>query len=515
MAMIVRLLVLLTLITPTATFAQEPVDHDLVARIKAEAFQRSRVMATVSSIADGFGPRLTGSADLKAAGEWCRDEMTRWGLSNARLEPWGAIPRAWSVRRYSAEMTAPAYMRVNAVPKAWTPGTKGPVAGTPVFVEVKTKEDFEKYRGKLKGAIVMNGKPAPSGPRFEPDATRWTDADLAKETGAINPGEPETYAAEVKDWEKFTTEADAITKFFADEGVAALLEPSGRGLGVVRVSAQSYTLDNPSLTFPAFVVAAEHYGRVMRLLERKVAVRLELSVDAVMEPGPVTGYNVVAELPGTDPKLKDEVVLLGGHLDSWHAGTGATDNASGCAVMMEALRVLKAIGARPRRTIRVALWGGEEQDYFGSAGYVKTHYGDPLTGKVGRDHEKLAAYYNLDNGAGRIRGVYLQGNEAVRPIFEAYLRPFNALGATALSAKNTGATDHMPFEALGLPAFQFIQDSLDYDTRTHHTSLDVYEAIVDDDLKQAAAVVAAFAIHTANRTERLPREAPPAPQSKP
>ena len=506
---ILCLLVLFTLLPAAPAAAQEPVDQELVARIKTEAFQRSKVMETVSSIADVFGGRITGSASLKAAGEWCRDEMARWGLANSRLEEWGTIPRSWSVRRYSAEMTAPAYMRINAVPKAWTPGTKGPVAGTPVFVEVKTKDDFEKYRGKLRGAIVMNGKPEPAGPRFEPDAKRLSDADLAREAGVITPGDPKTYADEVKDWDKFLKESDEITKFFADEGIAALLEPSGRGLGVVRVSTQSYTLDNPNANFPAFVVASEHYGRVMRLLDKKVAVRVELSSDASFEPGPVTGYNVVAELPGTDSRLKDEVVLLGAHLDSWHAGTGAADNAAGCAAVMEALRVLKAIGARPRRTIRVALWGGEEQDYFGSAGYAKRHYGDPLTGKPGPEHDKLSAYFNLDNGAGRIRGIYLQGNEAVRPIFEAYLRPFAYLGATAVTSNNTGATDHMPFEGLGLPAFQFIQDPLDYDTRAHHSSLDVYEAVVEDDLKQAAAVIATFAIHTANRAERLPREAPP------
>jgi carboxypeptidase Q len=508
------LLVLFALVAPVPAAADEPVDQQMIAKIKTEAFQNSKVMETVSSIADGFGPRLTGSPELKAAGEWCRDEMARWGLKNARLEAWGTIPRTWSVRRYSAEMTAPAYMRINAVPKAWTPGTSGVLAGTPVFVEVKSKDDFEKYRGKLKGAIVMNGKPEGTGPRFEPLARRLTDAELGTEAGAVDPGEPRSYADEAKEWEKFLADSEAITKFWSEEGIAALLEPSGRGPGVVRVAGQSYTLDSASLTFPAFVVAAEHYGRIMRLLERKVPVRIELSVDAAFVAGPTTGYNVVAEIPGTDPKLKDEVVLIGGHLDSWHAGTGATDNAAGCAAVMEAARVLVAIGARPRRTIRVALWGGEEQDYFGSAGYVKKHYGDPMTGALGPEHGRLAAYFNLDNGAGRIRGVYLQGNEAVRPIFEAYLRPFAYLGATALTTKNTGATDHMPFEALGLPAFQFVQDPLDYDTRTHHTSLDVYESIVPDDLKQAAAVVASFAYHTANRTERLPREAPPKPAPK-
>jgi carboxypeptidase Q len=509
-----RLLIILALAAPIPVAAQEPVDEAIVARIKVEAFQNSKVLATVSSIADVFGPRLTATPEQKAAGEWCRDEMTRWGLSNARLDPWGTIPRSWAVKRYSAEMLAPGYMRMNAVPKAWTPGTKGAVNGTPVFVEVKSKADFEKYRGKLRGAIVMNGRPTAAGLRTEPLASRMSDADLAKEAAAINPGEPKTYVEEAAEWKKLVTDQDEITKFFSEEGIAALLEPNTRGLGSVRVTAQSYTLDSPYATFPAFVVAAEHYGRVLRLLERKLPVTLELSSEATLVPGPATGYNVIAEIPGTDPRLKDEVVLLGAHLDSWHAATGATDNAAGCAVVMEALRILKAIGARPRRTIRVALWDGEEQDYYGSAGYAKRYFGDPLTGQVGPEHDKLAAYFNLDNGHGKIRGVYLQGNELVRPIFEAYLRPFNYLGATTLSVTNTGATDHMPFEALGLPAFQFIQDPLDYNTRTHHSSLDVYEALVEDDLKQASAVLASFAYHTASRAERLPREAPPKDQPR-
>ncbi len=502
----------LSLMPAVPATAQEPVDQELVARIKMESFQNSQVMETVSYISDVYGPRLTGSPALKSASEWARDRMTQWGLANARLEQWGMLPRGWTVRRYSAEMTEPNYMRINAYPKAWTPGTKGAISGTPIFVEIKSKADFEKYKGKLAGAIVMNGRPTiRQETRFRPDAKRWTDADLAGEAEAINPGEPASYADEVKDWDKMLSVREEITKFYHDEKIAMLLEPSGRDHNVVRVSAESYTLDSPNLTYPAMVVGAEHYGRVLRLLEKKVPVKLELNVDAEISQGPVPGYNVVAEIPGTDPKLKDEVVLLGGHLDSWHAGTGATDNAAGCAVMMEAVRILKTIGARPRRTIRVALWGGEEQDYYGSAGYVKQHYGDPVTGQLKPEGEKLAAYYNLDNGSGKIRGIYLQGNETARPLFEAYLRPFNYLGATVVSSKNTGSTDHMPFEAVGLPAFQFIQDDLDYESRTHHSSADVYEAVIEDDLKQAAAVVATFAYQTAMRTERFPRKPRPAP----
>jgi len=505
---IVRLALIVSLFVPSTAFAQESVDQVVVAKIKTEAFQRSKVLATAATISDVYGPRLTASPEAKAAAEWCRDERARWGLSSAQLDSWGTIPRTWTVRRYSAEMMAPTYMRLNAVPKAWTPGTPGTVSGTPIFVEVKSKADFDKYKGKLKGAIVMNGKPPALGPSFQPPARRYTNEDLQKDGSAMNPGDPASYADEIKEWAQFVENSDAITKFFSEEGIAALLEPGGRAIGIVRVTAQSYTLDSPYLTFPAFAVAPEHYGRIMRLLDRKLPVRLELNSDVALESKPAPGYNVIAELPGTDPRLKDEVVLLGAHLDSWHSATGATDNGAGCAVVMEALRILKAIGARPRRTIRVALWDGEEQDYYGSAGYAKKRYGDPKTGKPGPEHEKLAAYFNLDNGGGRIRGIYLQGNEAVRPIFEAYLAPFNYLGATVTSASNTGSTDHMPFEALGLPAFQFIQDPLDYESRTHHSTLDVYEELVEDDLKQASAVVATFAYHTANRTERLPREAP-------
>ncbi len=261
--------------------------------------------------------------------------------------------------------------------------------------------------------------------------------------------------------------------------------------------------------FPAVVLAREHYGRIMRLVEKNIPVNLSVNVETQFHTEDQTGYNVLADIPGTDPRLKDELVMLGGHYDSWHAATGATDNAAGCAVMMEAMRILKTLGVRPRRTIRVALWTGEEQDYYGSIGYVKKHFGDPQTLKLLPGHEKLSAYFNLDNGAGKIRGVNLQGNEAVRPIFDAYLAPFHYLGATTLTTANAGGTDHMAFEALGLPGFQFIQDPLEYNTRTHHTNLDFYEAVVEDDLKQAAAVIATFVYHTAMRDERLPREALP------
>jgi Zn-dependent M28 family amino/carboxypeptidase len=266
-----------------------------------------------------------------------------------------------------------------------------------------------------------------------------------------------------------------------------------------------YNTDPTNQNPPAFVITREQYGRIVRLTDRNIPVKLELSLQTRFYDDK-TGSNVVGEITGTDPKLKDEVVLLGGHFDSWHSGTGATDNGAGCAAMLEALRILKAIGVKPRRTIRVALWDGEEQSYYGSTGYVKKHYGDPNTGVLKPDSEKLAAYYNLDNGTGRIRGVFLQGNEAVRPIFAEYLKPFNYLGANTLTILNTGGTDHMVFDALNLPGFQFIQDPIDYESRTHHTNIDVLEAVNEEDLKVNAVIIAAFAYQTAMRDEKLPRK---------
>jgi hypothetical protein len=489
----------------TLAQAQESVNEAMISRIKMEGFQNSKVMETVSFLTDVHGPRLTGSPNLKAAGEWSRNKLTEWGLSNAHLEPWGTFGPGWSVKRYSVEMTAPQYVNVTAHPKAWTPGTKGTISGKPVVVEIKSKADFEKYRGKLRGAIVMNGKPTKPNPHFTADATRLTEQELNAQTQVINPGYPKSYAEVLEGRKKFRAEADELAKFYVDEGVAVLLEPSERDHGVVRVARQSSHLDvNQNVT--ALVVAREHYGRIVRLLEKNIPVQLDINVQIQTHAEDTNAYNVVAEIPGTDSRLKDEIVMLGGHLDSWHSGTGATDNAAGCAVMLEAVRILKAIGVCPRRTIRVALWSGEEQGHLGSIGYMKKHFGDPETGKPLPAREKLSAYFNLDNGTGKIRGVYLQGNESVRPIFEAYLKPFNYLGAQTLTAENTTGTDHQSFDAIGLPGFQFIQDPIEYGTRTHHTNMDVYEGVLEDDLKHSSVIVASFVYHTAMRDERLPRK---------
>jgi len=494
--------------------AEEAVNDAVIAQIKIEGFQHSAVMDTLSWLSDVHGPRLTGTPALRRAGEWARDQLTRWGLTNAALESYGLIGRGWTLERFSLEMSEPQYVRIIGYPRAWSPAIASTLAGTPMVVEVKSKDDFDKYRGKLRGAIVMNGRPEPVDIGFQPEAKRFTDDELKKQESAIDPAAPSAENApksfwdEEQEWQKLLAKQTEIYKFFAAEGIAALVEPSSIAEDV-RVGGFYDRVWRPA--YPGFVLSREHYGRIVRMLDRKQPVKVAFTL-AVQFAENVDGFNVVAEIPGTDPALKSEVVMLGGHLDSWHTGTGATDNGAGCAVAMEAVRILQSIGARPRRTIRVALWTGEEQDYFGSIGYVEKHFGDLKTIALKPEHSKLAAYFNLDNG--RIRGVNLQGNEALRTVFEAWLRPFNYLGASTLTTLNTGGTDHMPFDALGLPGFQFLQDPLNYDTKVHHSNLDVYEEAVPDDLKQASVIMASFIYHAAMRDAMLPRKPLPTPHTE-
>lgn len=501
------------------TFAQEPVNQEIIERIKAEEMKNSQIMDTLGYLTDVFGSRLTNSPNERAAQKWARDKMAAWGLENAQLESWGNWGKGWSVERFSVEMIDPTYDRLTAYPLGWSPSTNGVISGKPVVVQIRSKADFDKYRGKLKGAIVMNGRFDFNKPetRNEIAFKRFSAEELAKAQAAKDPlqegiiGNPvKSYWDEEKDWLQSMARSREIYKFFRDEGIAALITPSRRPNGILSV--QGFYDTEANLNLPAFVVAREQYARIVRLTERNVPVKLELNLQTKFSDDAV-GYNAVAEIPGSDPKLKDEVVMLGGHFDSWHAGTGAVDNAAGCVVMMEAARILKAIGAKPRRTIRVALWSGEEQDYYGSMGYVKKHFGDPATIKLLPEHPKLSAYFNLDNGSGQIRGIFLQGNETARPIFESYLKPFENFGASTVTILNTGGTDHMAFDAVGLPGFQFIQDPLDYDTRLHHTNLDVFEGAIEQDLKINAIIIASLAYHTAMRDEKIPRKPLPKPLS--
>lgn len=501
----------LALAGPASVRAQEPVDQAIIVRIKQEGFQHSQVLETAVGLSDLNGPRPAGTAAYRSAAEWARARLAGWGLAGAALESWGLHARGWQLDRFSVEMLEPYYLRITAFPRRWSSPTAAPVTGAVVHVHLDADSDFARYRGKLRGAIVLAGTSAPPDDRFTPPARRFTDADLDSLVGLTAPGEPKDYWADHDSFAVGLERRQKILRFLAGEGVAAVLDPSEVETALRADGYWDYTTERAAGP-PAFVVSADHFRRLARLVDAGRTVRVELSLQARFTPAD-SGYNVVAEIPGADPKLRGEIVMLGGHLDSWAAGTGATDNAAGCAVVMEAVRILQAIGAKPRRTIRVALWDGEEpsEEYAGSEGYVRRHFGDPVTMRLKPEHARLSAYYNIDNGAGRIRGIYLQGNEAARPILQAWLEPFRYLGAASVTTANTGSTDHIAFIGVGLPGFEVIQDPLDYDARTHHTNLDVADYLIEDDLQQAAVVMASLVYHTAMRPDKMPR--PPLPEA--
>jgi carboxypeptidase Q len=519
---------------------------ETIDRIKEEGSKNSQAMQTLSYLTDVIGARLTGSQVLKRANEWTRDQMTKWGMQNAHLEAWGPFGRGWKLNNFNAQIVAPYDIPLQAYPKAWSPSTKGAVTSDVVFLDIKTEADFEKYKGKLKNKIVLVSQPREVKAVFEPLGERYTDEQL-NELASYDPAKPPRPAARQftpEEIQKARAERDRqralaakLMSFLVEERAAIAVDNSRAGSGgTIFVQQASVAQDTPVQGKPAparinpqskeaerrmipqMTLATENYNRLARMIQAGEQLKMTAVIDAAYEDKDPMAYNTVAEIPGTD--LKDEVVMLGGHLDSWHAGTGATDNAAGCAVAMEAARIIQALRLKPRRTIRVALWTGEEQGIYGSEAYVKQHFGEmqgrtqPANGQPGNpgtlvkqaDYEKLSAYYNLDNGTGRIRGVYMQGNAAVRPYFERWLAPFADLKATTLTLQNTGGTDHLSFDAIGLPGFQFIQDEIEYDTRTHHSNQDNYDRIQADDMKQAATVMAAFVYQTAMMNEKLPRK---------
>ncbi len=515
-----RLLVALAaLALATPLSAQEKVDAATISRIRAEAIDNSQVMDIMSWLTDVHGPRLSWSPNLTAAGKWAATTMKGWRLSNVAMEPWSTpAGLGWANERFTFVSTAPNFFQVMAAPRAWSAGTNGTVTGGVVIIPADTAMTLESfkaaYAGKLKGKFVMlvgpNGLPST---RFTPDGTRLTDERLA-EMAAVQP-EPAgagrgNFQGRTLGPRRFnvTTDTSAL-RFMEQQGTGAILMLARGGDGTLFTD-NGARRDLKAPQVPMVHVAYESYGRIWRMAERNVPVTLELNMQNRFYPADSTSFNVIAEIPGTDAKLKDEVVMIGGHFDSWHAGTGATDNAAGSATMMEAMRILKALDLKPRRTIRIGLWTGEEQGLMGSRAYVAKHFGtrDSMGVKPTKAHEKFSAYFNVDNGGGKIRGVYQQGNAAVGPIFSAWMDPFRADGMTTVTISNTGGTDHLAFDALGLPGFQFIQDGLDYGSRTHHSNMDVYEKIQPDDMKWNAAVLAAFAWQAAQRDERIPRVAP-------
>ena len=520
--------------------ATENLDLSMYQRIRDEGLGHSHVMEYASALTDGIGPRLTGSPNLKHANEWTRDQFTAMGCSNAHLEDWGEFGMGWRQLNTWARMTAPdtAVFIAQALP--WSPSSHGPINGRAIWVDAKEEKDLDKYRGKLAGKIVFFGEMRPVPPVDKPLFERKDDADLKKI--AEYPVHHEDFEKQLQEFVKKLDFREKAGQFLAAEHAIAVVIPGrdgrngggsggtifddgGSGMGWF-----TYKREHAA-PLPAVVMAIENYGRVYRLVKANVPVNIEMDVETEFLGDHEHGFDTLAEIPGTDPKLKGEVVMVGGHLDSWASGTGATDNGAGSVVAMEVMRILNALKVQPRRTIRVALWTGEEQGEFGSYGYVKQHFGFvPLSTapdqlklpefmrkpagpvELKPDQQKISGYFNVDNGSGKIRGVYLQENAAIAPIFQQWIAPLNDLGVTTLTMRNTGGTDHEAFDAVDIPGFQFIQDQLDYGSRTHHSNMDVYERLQPDDLAQAAVVEAIFVYNAAMRDQMLPRKPLPHPE---
>ena len=504
---------LLFFLLPFLAIAQnENVDLNIMNKIRHEGLENSKVMDIAFHLTDANGPRLTNSPGYFKAANYAKDQLVSWGLKNSMLDPWGDFGKGWELEKSYVAMTAPWYKSLEAYPKAWTGGTNGMKHAEVILITAKDSAGLDAYRGKLKDKILITDRDDKYKLSFEPDARRYSDAELDSMSNETI--KPTDTAAMRKRREQFMNQnrsQQIMLKTLKDmaekEGAIAMFTSSPRNHdGTIFVQqAGPYKLTDPE-NFLDIALQFEDYMTIVRLLRNNMPVNFDLAVATKFFTKDIKGYNVIAEIPGTDPKLKDEIVMLGGHLDSWQGGTGATDNGAGSMVMMEAVRILKAIGVQPRRTIRIALWSGEEEGLLGSRGYVKKTFADPSDMKLLPAHEKFSAYFNLDNGTGKIRGVYLQGNEAVKNIFAQWLLPFNDLGAKTLTISNTGGTDHLSFDAVGLPGFQFIQDPLEYDTRNHHSNMDVSEHLQEDDLKQAATIVAAFVYDAAMRDEKLPRK---------
>ncbi len=508
--------------SPAASSSQIP-DLEFITRLRQEEYNYSQAMELMSHLADEIGPRLTASPNMKKANEWSRNEFIKWGLANAHLEAWGPFGRGWDYQLCEVRMTSPDHQQFLALPEAWTPGTNGPLRADVTRVKAATTADLEKYRGKLAGKIVLYGDERIPDPSDKPLFGRAGEADLDKVAQFEPSGGP--FKRSPENIKRYQFQADII-KFFTEEHIAAVLDISREpgGNGVIQLQSGGPFEKGKTVGFPRVTLSVDHFGRVARLLDRNVPVQVEVNVETRFYDDDLMGYNTIAEIPGVDPKLKDQLVMLGGHMDSWHASEGATDNGAGTIVAMEAVRLLKRLGVQPRRTIRIGLWSGEEQGLYGSEGYVKEHFGSrpesadpqdlilppwlrppggPLTLKP--DQKLVSVYFNLDNGAGKIDGIFLQENAAARPIFEKWMEPFRDLGMTTITMRNTFSTDHIAFDEVGIPGFQFIQDGLDYGL-THHSNVDSYEHIRAEDLKQAATIMAAFVYNAAMCDEMIPRK---------
>jgi hypothetical protein len=494
---------ILVLNVAAAPPATDQPDLAALQQIETEGLQHSAVMETTSYLTDVYGPRLTGSPAIRQAADWAEQRLKQWDLANVHRETW-RFGRGWENRRFVALAVSPRAYPLIAYPKAWTPGTNGPVTAEAVLAVISSDKDFDQFRGRLRGKFVLTAAPPQPNSRYDALGRRYGDEDLTRLTEPPQPRQgPRGTPPDVQFLRR-------RAQFWIDEGVAATLDYSRGEGGTVFVQSGGPWATNAPATIPQVTLALEHYGRIARTLEKKVPVTLQFDIENQFYDDDPTSFNIIAEIPGTDKA--DESVMIGAHFDSWHTGTGATDNAAGSAVVMEAMRILKASGLTPRRTIRLALWTGEEEGLFGSRDYVKTHFADPTTMELKPDHAKLSAYFNVDNGTGQIRGIWGQGNDALAPLFTSWMAPFKQFGMTTFTTRGTGGTDHASFDAVGLPAFQFIQDPLDYDSRTHHSNMDMYERVQPQDMMRNSVIVAGFAYDVANRDDMLPRKALPKPR---
>ncbi len=506
----------------------EQLDYAMIGKIREEGLNRSQVMDHIIWLSDVYGPRLTGSPAIKQASQWAQKKFAEWGLANIHEEEF-AFGKGWSLVRFSAHMIEPQVSPLIGYPKSWTPGTQGTVTADVVLAPIRNEADFQKFRGKLKGKVVLI-QTAREVRLLEGRIVLKMNEDDVKEaeTMPIPAQRRGARGGEDGDFRSQMGFQNKLRDFLLAEGVAAVFDRGGDGDlsaggsdmswmtqrvdgGTVFVQSGGTRDQNAGKVPPQVVLTVEHYNRMVRILEKGVPVKVELNIQTQFhDEATKNGFNLIAEIPGTD--LKDEVVMIGAHFDSHHAGTGATDNATGSAAMMEALRILKAVGAKPRRTIRIGLWGGEEQGLLGSRAYARAHFADPVKMQTHPEFEKLSAYFNIDNGTGRIRGIWMQGNLAVKPIFEQWIEPLKDLGVTILGPRSVSSTDHLAFDAIGLPAFQFIQERLEYNSRTHHSNMDTVDHVQREDMVQMATVAAIFAYNAAMRSEKLPRKALPASQ---
>ena len=492
-----RRLALAAALSPALLGAQENFDRAMVAKIRDEGLNRSHVWGMVDTLATVIGPRLTASPAFMRAATWARDHLASWGLRDVHFETW-PFGRGWEMQKFTLEMTEPRYAPMIGYPDAWSPSTQGDVVGTPVLIAGLSYDSLAKMRDRLRGAIVMT----------QPLMTTFIREDRVNPTAPDAPpsvppappaaGRGRAGGAGTGGGRGGQGEAQRIAALLHDAGVGAVLKPSRGEHGTIFVQ----TRDAGAMGVPTVVVAGEHYNNLIRLLDDHVPVKVRVNVQGRYFTQDTSGYNIIAELPGTDPALRDQVVMIGAHLDSWHAATGATDNADGAATVLEAMRILQAVGAKPRRTIRVALWGGEEEGLFGSRAWVARHLAGDAN-KAARDG--MSMYLNIDPGYGLVYGFYMEGNEPAKAIFDSWLEPFKDLGARKNVIAGIGNTDHLSFIAEGVPGFNPVQEYAGYDVRIHHTNMDTMERMKPDDVKEAAIVFAAFAYNAAMRDAPIPR----------